>query len=173
MPPIRIQFEGLEMTVETSSQGARAVLSCALDQLQQQAQDTLYSTPYRGAAVKGSARRDETPQNLSSAPRTTADSQAAQLRDVARRVLADGRPHERREIAKAIRDAGLKAANLDGALKGHFERAMNVMGRPTYRRLDWANVIEPRKRTAWPQERDPAPENGHGIKVLGKLGDAG
>jgi len=87
--------------------------------------------------------------------------------------LADGRPHERREISKAVRDAGLKTANLDGALKGHFERAENVMGRPTYRRLDWADVVEPRKKGRglnW--DPTPATENGHGIQVLGRLGDA-
>jgi hypothetical protein len=48
-----------------------------------------------------------------------------------------------------------------GALKGHFERAQNVMGRPTYRRHDWEEI------------RRPVDSAGDRIAVLGKLEDVG
>ena len=54
----------------------------------------------------------------------------------ARRLLADGRVHERREIAKAVRDAGVaqRTVNqLSALLDRHFEKGKNVDGRPTYR----------------------------------------
>ena len=62
-----------------------------------------------------------------------AKSQAEQIRELVRPILADGRGHERRELTKVVRDAGLKVANLDSALKGHFYRFENGHGRPAYR----------------------------------------
>jgi hypothetical protein len=55
-------------------------------------------------------------------------SKADQIRDVARRVLADGRLHRRREISKAVRDAGLNPNPLTKVLEGCFERAENADG---------------------------------------------
>jgi hypothetical protein len=52
------------------------------------------------------------------------------IRAIARKVLADGHVHERREISKAVREAGLNPNPLNQALEGHFERGENVMGRP-------------------------------------------
>ena len=62
-----------------------------------------------------------------------AKTKAERMREVARRVLADGRVHERREITKAVREAGLPAQQLDAALRRDFVRDENVLGRPTYR----------------------------------------
>ena len=55
------------------------------------------------------------------------------IRDVALRVLADGEGHERREISKAVREAGLDPNSLNKALEGHFDRYVNEYGRPCYR----------------------------------------
>ena len=57
------------------------------------------------------------------------------IRELAAEMLSDGRPRERREIAKAVRDAGLKSEGLDQALKRdkRFQRDHNVMGRPIWR----------------------------------------
>ena len=63
-------------------------------------------------------------------------SSTASVREIATRILADGCVHERREIAKAARDAGIpqKTVNqMSGLLDRHFEKGTNVDGRPTYR----------------------------------------
>jgi hypothetical protein len=60
-------------------------------------------------------------------------SNAERLREVAREVLADGRVHERREIARVARSRELNPAGLTQALSGHFEDGTSMDGRPTYR----------------------------------------
>jgi hypothetical protein len=44
---------------------------------------------------------------------------AARIRAVATEVLADGKPHLRREIFAALRDAGVPTGNLDNSLRHH------------------------------------------------------
>jgi len=67
-------------------------------------------------------------------PRHSTVSAAAQIREVVAEVLSDGRHHERRELAKVVRERGLSSRNLDNALRTKdFERGENVTGRPTYR----------------------------------------
>jgi hypothetical protein len=89
-----------------------------------------------------------------------------QIRDIARLVLADGRVHERREIARAVRKAGLDPNPLNKALDGHFERGTNMDRRPTYRDatvpspyVDPRTVPEDEKPVAL-RNRPPAHEPG-------------
>ncbi len=150
MPPLRIEFEGLVVSLDLPADRVWEVLRYA-------------HMGCQGPEKNNGVAPLQGPPPHYFPPPSPSDSKAGQIRNVAREVLADGRPHERREIAQAVREAGLEAANLDGALKGHFERAQNVMGRPTYRRLDWEQIHR-------------SESNGHrenGIQVLGKLGDAG
>ena len=47
--------------------------------------------------------------------------------------MADGKVHERREIAKAVRAAGLDPQIIGRACDSTFEKDTNVKGRPVYR----------------------------------------
>ena len=68
-------------------------------------------------------------------------SASDRIRAIAARMLSDGRSRERRVIAKAVRDAGMKSEGLDAALSRdeRFERDHNVAGRPI-----WRDVSVPR-----------------------------
>jgi hypothetical protein len=90
----------------------------------------------------------------------------ARMREIARQVLADGRVHERREITKAVREAGLDPQPLTKVLSGHFERGTNMDGRPTYRDTTVPSpYVDPRtvpddKKPAWLRNHAPAHEDG-------------
>jgi transposase InsO family protein len=60
-------------------------------------------------------------------------SKADRVRRIAKGILSDGKAHERREISRAVREAGLNPQTLTKTLEGHFERGENAIGRPTYR----------------------------------------
>ncbi len=88
-------------------------------------------------------------------------SKADQVRDIAQEVLADGRVHERREIAKAARAHGLDAHLINSALEGRFEKDVNSLGRPTYRDRSVAsgyNTESPPDdaKPEWMRDRQPA-----------------
>jgi hypothetical protein len=93
-------------------------------------------------------------------------SNAERLREVARGVLADGRVHERREIARAARRRGLNPAGLTQALSGHFEDGTSMDGRPTYRDpLVPSPYRDPRsvsddEKPDWLRNHPPAHESG-------------
>jgi hypothetical protein len=93
-------------------------------------------------------------------------SNAERLREVAREVLADGRVHERREIARAARERGLNPAGLRQALSGHFEDGTSMDGRPTYRDPSVPSPYrDPRsvsddEKPEWLRDHPPAHEPG-------------
>jgi hypothetical protein len=66
-------------------------------------------------------------------PRPRRDSKAQQVRAIAYTVLADGEPHERREIARLVREHGIDPKHINYALEGRFEKTRNEAGRPCYR----------------------------------------
>ena len=93
-------------------------------------------------------------------------SVAARTRDVARTILADGHGHARREISAAVREAGLKTTNLDGALRIEFERYETAEGDPAYR--DPA-IPAPRRRRStpdWLERVSTEPPSRDKIEVL-------
>ena len=96
------------------------------------------------------------------------ESNSERARRVVAGVLADGRPHERRELARAVRDAGISSQGLDGALRrgGRFERDYNVAGRPVYRDPSvppppLAPLIPDSEKPEW--MRTPPARNGAGL----------
>jgi hypothetical protein len=60
-------------------------------------------------------------------------SEAQRIRDVVAPILSDGDGHPRRELARAVRKAGLRATNLDSALNACFESYRNAADDPCYR----------------------------------------
>jgi hypothetical protein len=108
---------------------------------------------------------DETSEAPTDDSRSTA-TKADQLRLIARGVLSDGRVHERREISKACREAGLDPQPLTKALEGHFERGTNMDGRPTYRDTSVPSpYLDPRtvpeeEKPEWLRNHAPAHEDG-------------
>jgi hypothetical protein len=72
----------------------------------------------------------------SSTPKT---SKCARIREIATEILSDGHIHERREISRAVREAGLNTTCLVAALSGRFEEGRAPDGRPTYRDRSVAN----------------------------------
>jgi len=106
---------------------------------------------------------------------TTTGSVSERIREIAKDMLSDGRSRERREIAKAVRAAGLTSEGLDQALKRdkRFERDHNVMGRPIWRDTSVPAPLPPPPtpdhvkpewmRTSKPMTRDEAiaAANGH------------
>jgi hypothetical protein len=61
---------------------------------------------------------------------------SARVRDVAKHVLRDGHAHERREISRAVRDAGLNVNQLGAVLARMVELDKHEhvgTGRPMYR----------------------------------------
>jgi hypothetical protein len=90
---------------------------------QQCAETTIHHTPIGECDESSSSP----PADAVSTPKFT------RIRNIAMRVLADGEGHERREISKAVREAGLDPNPLNKALEGHFERYVNEDGRPCYR----------------------------------------
>jgi hypothetical protein len=105
------------------------------------------------------------------------NSLAERLRTVAHEVLADGRVHERREIAKAARAAGLNPAGLTQALRTveELEQSENAHGRCTYRDRSVpspyaSSQILDGERPEWMQPLEPLAQNGgpHHHGTLGK-----
>jgi hypothetical protein len=84
------------------------------------------------------------------------ESKAERIRRVARRVLADGRIHERREISKAVREAGLDPHTLNKVLEaaGDFERVVNGNERPAYRDTSVPSAYKQPETT--PDDEKPA-----------------
>jgi hypothetical protein len=78
-----------------------------------------------------------------------------QIRAIAAEMLADGRSRERRVLAKAVRDAGVKSEGLDAALSRdpRFERDHNVAGRPI-----WRDISVPRPAAPAPVPDSEKPE---------------
>jgi hypothetical protein len=93
---------------------------------------------------------------------------AGRIREIAREILADGRVHERREISKAVREAGIPAGGLDSALSSCFEKGANVKGRPTYRDRGVPSgystkPIPDDEKPQWMRDPAPAGPHHHGI----------
>ncbi len=84
-------------------------------------------------------------------------SASGRIRELVAGMLADGRSQERRVLAKAVRDAGMRSEGLDGALErdpGHrFERDHNVAGRPI-----WRDITVPRPPVPGPVPDSEKPE---------------
>lgn len=55
-------------------------------------------------------------------------AKSEQVREIVRRLLSDGRLHRRRDLSKAVREAGLNPNGLTKMLEGHFERHENADG---------------------------------------------
>jgi hypothetical protein len=145
MSELTIESEALRITVRAAEGDAWAALRAAFDAAT--------------AALNASPQPFSPPIHIGG--ENSRGSASERIREIAAGMLADGRSRERREIAKAIRDAGLKTEGLDQALKRdkRFERDHNVMGRPIYR-----------DRYAKPRAA-PEPTPGHGpaewgVKVL-------
>jgi hypothetical protein len=84
-------------------------------------------------------------------------SKAAALREMARRILADGKAHERREIANAARAAGLDSRYVVSALRcPEFEKSVNAAGRPTYRIRKAPTVVPDAAKPAYMRDHPPA-----------------
>jgi hypothetical protein len=77
------------------------------------------------------------------------ENRSARIRDIARKILEDGQFHERREIARAVRDAGLDDRQLSTVLKGveDFEKSEMNGGRPAYRDLSVGEPLAPEENT--------------------------
>jgi hypothetical protein len=121
---LAVEFIGIRARIELPEEQAWEVLRFAgsLHTGASMGSKTFTTTPYVGSSRKGLQT-----------PRRPAKSQAERIREVVGPVLADGHGHERRELARTVREAGLKVAGLDSALKGHFYRFENGHGRPAYR----------------------------------------
>lgn len=93
-------------------------------------------------------------------------TKTARIREIARQILADGHVHERREIAKAVREAGLDPQPLTKILDELFERGTNMDGRPTYRDTSVPSpYVDPRsvpddEKPPWLRDHPPAHEAG-------------
>ena len=93
-------------------------------------------------------------------------TKTARIQEIARRILADGHVHERREISKAVRAEGLDPQPLTKILDGHFERGTNMDGRPTYRDTSVPSpYVDPRtvpedEKPAWLRNHLPVHEDG-------------
>jgi hypothetical protein len=155
---LTIQGDGLKVSISVTNGGdvwqvTRAAFDGALNACQ---------APRPENFLLPSIRKEE--ENLRAEARRV--TKTDQIRAVARGLLSDGRVHERREISKACRDAGLDPQPLTKALEGHFERGANMDGRPTYRDttvpspyLDPRSVPEDEK-PAWLRNHPPAHEDG-------------
>jgi hypothetical protein len=82
------------------------------------------SSLYREEEENSEAASDKAEKRLSAAD---------QIRAIAYTLLADGRVHERAEIARLARERGLDPRNVAYALKGHFEETKSESGRVCYR----------------------------------------
>jgi hypothetical protein len=149
---LTVEADGIKVTVEAAdSTDLWAALSAVIPRPVE-----FSSFPLRGKEEENSSARTE-------AKNPVAKTKVERLRQVAKKVLADGRVHERREISKAAREAGLDPQPLTKALEGHFERGMNVDGRPTYRDPSVASpYVDPRadEKPGWLPATGPAHEDG-------------
>jgi hypothetical protein len=158
---MKIELEGFRAELDIPAKAAWEIVQFATTKVEHgEGSGTFCSSPNRTAAAKGPPGTTD--------GRSTAD----RIRQIARELLADGHPHERREISAAVRKVGLGVGYLDGALKSHFERGENVLGRPTYRD---PTVDPPQRRGTKPRwvkqaEKPRDVEGAAGIEVVGKLG---
>jgi hypothetical protein len=155
---LSVELDGLRLTLEGEPDSAnwatlRASIDAAIEESSGLREQSL-SSPPMGDDESNRSRPDD------------GSSKAARMREIAGRVLADGRVHERREISKAVRAEGLDPQPLTKALDGHFERGTNMDGRPTYRDTSVPSPYkDPRavpddKKPAWLRNHAPAYEDG-------------
>jgi hypothetical protein len=115
-----------ELTIE--SDGLRVSISVAADVDLWPVASAAFQAA-REASTGRVIRKPATPKTMKAA-----DNMSERVREVAKGVLADGRQHERREIAKAVREAGLSIHVLDSALASdpHLEKRRNGDDRPAF-----------------------------------------
>jgi hypothetical protein len=123
-------------------------------------EETLFAAANAALGVLRVAAKQPPPPSVSIGGGGSRGSKLGQIREIARELLSDGRVHDRREIAKVVRGAGLDPNPLNKALDGHFERGENVMGRPTYRdrSVPPPYRAEPRpdhEKPDWMRDREP------------------
>jgi hypothetical protein len=73
------------------------------------------------------------------------ENRSERMRKIAREILSDGQFHERREIVRAVRDAGLDDRQLSTVLRGvkDFEKSEMNGGRTAYRDLSVGEPLAP------------------------------
>jgi hypothetical protein len=160
---VRIELEGLKVELQVGAEAGWEILRFAASKTAAVRADELLPPPLRSNG--GNSRRQK-------GGGKAATSKAARIREIARDILADGKPHEQREIGRAVREAGLRSQHVTGALEAepNIERFVNGLQRPAYR--DRSVAPPDRNRRPLEASRPPGPA-AETIEIVGRLGANG